>query len=76
MTDFVVEMVLGELELVPTREIRGSRIYMGGYAIHRDRHGNEIKRTPNQWNGYVECWSEREAKRISDSATNGTSAQE
>lgn len=60
-----IDVIYGSIQLVQTSEVRGSKIYMGGYAIHRDRYGKEVRRTPNQWNGVMECHTNEEARRLS-----------
>lgn len=49
---------MGSVELVTTRERQGSRILMGGYAIHRNYYGEETYRTENKWNTVAECGDE------------------
>ncbi len=59
-----IEDCFGSMELVQTQKVEGTKLYMGGYAIHRDRTGREIRRTENQWNCSLECWTTEEAERL------------
>jgi hypothetical protein len=57
-------MIFGTIEIVTTRQAVGDKIFMGSYAIHRDREGRETRRTPNEWNIVLDCGSTLEAKRL------------
>lgn len=59
-----IDAIFGYTKLVPTREIVGSKIRMGGYSIRYDRAGNEVSRTENTWNCELECHSKAEAMRL------------
>ena len=61
----ISDLVMGTIELVPVQKVIGSRILMGGYTIRRDMRGLEISRTDTSWNGFIECWTEKEARRLS-----------
>lgn len=57
------DLIFGSVRLVQTRKVEGSKIYMGGYAIHLDRDGKEIRRTEPQWHCTLDCGTSDEAKR-------------
>jgi hypothetical protein len=59
-----IKVAFGSKRIVAVREIIGSRIRMGSYSITFDRDGAEIDRTPVTWDCELECWSEKEAKRL------------
>jgi hypothetical protein len=46
---------MGSVELVTTTKREGTRLFMGGYAIHRNYYGEETHRTETTWNGVMEC---------------------
>lgn len=51
----------GRIEIIPTRERQGNRVYCGSYSIRYDEAGNEISRTENEWLSYVDCGDEESA---------------
>lgn len=61
---FIVNMVYGSVKLVQTQSVQGSKIYLGGFAIHLDRDGKEVSRSENTWNVILDCGSEEEAVRL------------
>lgn len=52
ITDRIVmpEDFLGYVEIVTTERREGNKLILGGYAIHYDRNGKEIRRTPDTAN--------------------------
>lgn len=65
--DIVVDLdlILGHIRIIQTTERRGTKILMGSYAIHYDRHGMETHRTENKWTTAVECYSNKIADQMS-----------
>lgn len=37
----------GHVEIITTERREGNKLILGGYSIHYDRHGKEVRRTPD-----------------------------
>jgi hypothetical protein len=46
---------MGHLQLVQVSEVRGTRIYRGGYSIRYDANGVEVSRSAVSWYCFIEC---------------------
>jgi hypothetical protein len=47
---FNIDILFGHIEIVTTQRWEGDKLLLGGYAIHYDRDGKEIRRTPDTVN--------------------------
>lgn len=47
---FIVTCLRGYKRLVTTQKVEDDRLWLGGYSITYDEHGNEVSRSDNEWN--------------------------
>lgn len=65
-TVMALDQLFGYIELRQVYDVVGTRIVLGGYAIHHDGKGGKKVR-PVSWNCWIECHTAAEAARAAKS---------